>query len=115
MLNFPEPAAGEVKTRRLYYDLPSGAEAPIPDTFLVSIGQLGGQPRVNSIYHVVSVRARKVQQPHCCRYFLQVLLAPDMKPYTELAVADGIPTVKVKGVLAYPLFWYPRTKRGAGP
>lgn len=99
----------ELAFRQISYDLPPAAAPPAADTFLVSLGKRG----IGSVYHIVSVRARRVQQPTCCRYFLQVLPAPDMVPYTQFHGEGQQPCVTVKGAPAAPLYWYPRTKKKA--
>ncbi|WP_139926489.1 hypothetical protein [Hymenobacter sp. DG01] len=105
-----------LKTRRLYYDLPPGSTPPAADTFLVSVVKGKGdiERAIGTVYHIVSARARKVQQPQCSRYFLEVVAAPDMKPYTALSCLGTEVVVTVKGAAAHPLYWYPRRK-ASGP
>jgi len=103
--------------RSLYYDLPGQNYGPQPDDFVVSIGSKG----IGTVYHVAESKCSANRN----RYNLKVYVANDLKPETRfqrvpnrwvrhppLRSRRARPArVLVRGRIAYPLYWYPRTKK----
>lgn len=92
------------KLKKITYDLDDGSPVPAADQFLVSLTARG---TVGTVYHIAEVRQVKSKvAPH--RYVLSVYTADDLKPHTE--VKEGV--ITVKGQVAFPLVWYPRSPEG---
>ena len=118
--------------RSIYYDLDELTYGPEPDSFLVSVGKRG----IGTIYHVAESRKSKTRN----RYNLKVYAANDLRAETRIEVrrhwvrrrrgwlmASTLPFVPaehlarwrmrrhwrimVRGVHAWLLQWYPRTKK----